>query len=223
MKSSERRKRKNDLPATRRRGAPRPMTFARLERACYHYLGRFASTEARLAEVLERRIRRARPAGERAAPLSEEESGWIAELIVRARRFGFVDDRAFAEARARNLLTAGHAPRRIVWKLREAGICEELAEETVAALAHVHGGERAGTLAAAIALARRRRIGPFRPAGTTLDHDRRRREIAIFARRGIDYGIARAVVEAEDETALEKLGEEIADLPVPDPDGEPPI
>lgn len=199
------------------------MTFARLERACYHYLGRFASTEARLAEVLERRIRRARPPAERTAALSEEESGWIAELVARARRFGFVDDRAFAEARARNLLAAGHAPRRIVWKLREAGISEELAQETVAALVRERGGERAGTLAAAIALARRRRIGPFRPAGIDLDAERKRREIAILARRGIDYGIARAVVEVADEAALEELGEEIADLPVPDPDGEPPI
>ncbi len=203
------------------RGTRRPMTFARLERACYHYLGRFASTEARLAQVLERRIRRSRPAGERRRPLSEEEEGWIAELVARARRHGFVDDRAFAEARARSLLRAGHPPSRIVWKLREAGVAEPLATAAVAALTREHGGDRAGMLAAAVALARRRRLGPFRPAGTVPDVQRHRREIAVLARRGIDYGIARAIVEAADEAALEALAEEIADLPLPDPDDAP--
>ncbi len=200
----------------------RPMTFARLERACYHYLGRFASTEARLAQVLERRIRRARPTEERFLPLSEEEAGWISELVAKARRFGFVDDRAFAEARARHLLAAGHAPRRIVWKLREAGIDGEMAQAAVAGLEDEHGGERAGMLMAAIALARRRRIGPFRPPGMALDHERRRREIGILARRGFDYAIARAIVEAPDEATLDRLADEVADLPLPDPHDEPP-
>ena len=55
-------------------------------------------------------------------------------------------------------------------------------------------------LQAAIALARRRRLGVYRLAAARADY--RDRDLAALARAGFSYDIARRVIEAEDEAAL---------------------
>jgi regulatory protein len=51
---------------------------------------------------------------------------------------------------------------------------------------------------AARAYAKRRRIGPFRRPGTREAH--RDRDLGAMARAGFPYGLARATIEAEEET-----------------------
>ena len=55
---------------------------------------------------------------------------------------------------------------------------------------------------AAVALARRRHLGPYRPL--TERKDRRNRDLAAMARAGFDYDVARKVIDAIDVDALDE-------------------
>ena len=74
-----------------------------------------------------------------------------------------------------------------------AGIAAELREEVRATLAE----ERA----AALALARKRRLGPFGPAPA--DRQAIEKQVAVFLRAGHRLDIARQIVKADDVAGLE--------------------
>jgi regulatory protein len=54
-----------------------------------------------------------------------------------------------------------------------------------------------------VTLARRRRLGPYRPEADR--EARREKDLAALARAGFGYDIARTVIEASDIEALETL------------------
>ena len=111
---------------------PRKMTAERLERAAYHYLQRFAASRARFREVLEQKVRRLRP--DRAPP-SAEEQAWIDSIEQKCLRLGLLDDRRYAEMKARTLLRRGQPPRRVAQWLRARGVGAADIESALAALA----------------------------------------------------------------------------------------
>lgn len=179
----------------------RPITAQYLDNVALHYLQRFASSSGNLRRVLMRRVERAaaaaesREAGEalrdRAAPL-------VDALVERYCRSGLLDDAAYAAAKARSLHRRGASLRAIRHGLAQRAVAADSAEEAVAALA----AEAADPdLAAALALARRRRLGPFRAREARADH--RMRDLAALARAGFAYQVAARVVDADDPAALE--------------------
>lgn len=155
---------------------PKPLDAPALERLALRYVERSATTRAKLARYLSDKIRGRGWAGERAAD-PQGVANRMAEL-------GYIDDRAFAEARARSLTRRGLGKRRVTVALRQAGVAEEDAggaEEIVAE----------GTLASALAFARRRRIGPF---GTSEpDRAMLEKQIGALVRAGHDFDLARKV------------------------------
>lgn len=182
-----------------RRRQPRPATPERLEKAAYAYLERFATSAENLRRVLMRRV-------ERSARLhdTDREAGARAvdAIVARFRENGLVDDRVYAEGRAVSLARRGDSPRLVRRKLAQKGVEAGLIDDTLAGL-DAEMGDLA--LASAIRLARRRRLGPFRQADRQA---RREKDMAALARAGYGYDIARQVIEAEDETALEAMLEE---------------
>ena len=177
---------------------PRKMTAERLERAAYHYLQRFAASRARFREVLEQKVRRLRP--DRAPP-SAEEQAWIDSIEQKCLRLGLLDDRRYAEMKARTLLRRGQPPRRVAQWLRARGVGAADIESALAALAEETGGDEMTACTAALNFARRRRFGPYRTR--PLDADRRQREIAAMMRAGFSYGLVRMIVDAVDDEAFE--------------------
>ncbi len=189
------------------------MTPERLERAAYHYLQRFAASRARFREVLERKLRRASP--DRGPP-SPAQRAWIAAIEEKCVRLGLLDDRRYAEMKARSLLRRGRPPGHVAQWLRARGIGKADIEAALAALAEETGGDEMTAHMAALNFARRRRFGPYRTR--PLDAARRRREIAAMMRAGFAYGLARMIVDAADGDALE-IGTD-APLALPDNDAE---
>ena len=110
------------------------------------YAGRYATTRARLAAYLGRKLRERGWDGEGEPP--------VAELVARMAALGYVDDRAFAAARAAALSRRGYGARRVGAALRGAGIGEEDGAEARELAA-------AAAWEAALRFAERRRIGPF--------------------------------------------------------------
>lgn len=159
-----------------------------LHEAALAHLARYATTEAGLRRVLERRIDRwARAAGETAdadtiAAQVDAARQAVGQVVARLAAVGAVSDAAFAESRARSLVRAGRSRRAVAAHLAARGIGSALAQA-------VTPEDPETELAAALALARRRRIGPFR-VGAAPDEAGRRRELAMLARAGFSHNTA---------------------------------
>lgn len=145
-----------------------------------------------LRQVLMRWVDRAARAG----LVAREEGAARVEVIVsRCVASGLVDDRAFARGRAETLLRRGKAPEMIRRALAAKGVDADEIDGTLEALSDTHADPG---LHAAIRLAQRRRIGPFRTESSTeLRAQHRARDLATLARSGHDYETARRVIDAE--------------------------
>lgn len=176
-----------DPSATRRR-KPRKVTGKSLERTALSYLERFATSAENLRRVLMRRV-------ERSARFhtTDREAGaaLVDELVVRYRNSGLLDDRAYADGRVRTLHRRGTSARLIRLKLRQKGVADAVIAEVLAGLADETTEPE---VTAATALARRRRLGPFRPPGERAAM--REKDLAAVARAGFSYDVARRVIEA---------------------------
>lgn len=172
---------------------------AALREAALAHLARYATTRAGLVAVLDRRILRWLRAceGNEAAPAqaaaAREAARRVADRLV---ALGAVNDAAFAESRARSLNRAGRSRRAVAAHLAAKGVEAGTAQ---AALPDDPEAE----LAAAVAHARRRRLGPFRTVPD--DPARLQKELAAFARAGFSRDTALRALRMEPEVAEELL------------------
>jgi regulatory protein len=163
----------------RPRKHPLPLDDEALEQRALAYAGRYATTRARLADYLHRKIRERGWAGSGEPP--------VAALVDRMAALGYVDDRAFAVARASALTRRGYGARRVREVLRAAGIGEDdRAEADDATLG--------SAWEAALRFAERRRIGPF--AAAEPDRAAREKAMAAMLRAGHCAELARRLIRA---------------------------
>ena len=170
----------------------RPITATYLRNAATFYLERYPATAEGLRRVLARRVARAR---RNDAPVMEDADQAIETLVARFVAAGVVDDAAFAQTKARALHRRGTSTRLTRRRLQLAGVDAETLDRAMAGLdeeLHTDPAERERR--AAVALARRRRLGPFRLDGQR--RERRDRDLAAMARAGFDLGLARKVIDA---------------------------
>ena len=169
------------------RRAPPPLNEAKLQELALSYVGRFASTRAKLRTYLARKLRERGWSGDREPDL--------AALADRFAERGYIDDAAYALSKARDLTGRGYGKRRVAEQLRVAGV-----EEADSEAAREHAQSEA--VAAALRFAERRRLGPFareKPG----DRSERERGIAAMVRAGHPFGLARAIVEMEPSAAID--------------------
>ena len=162
---------------TQTRRAPPPLDRESLDRLALRYVERFATSRAKLADYLRRKVRERGWDG----PASDPQA-----LADRFAELGYIDDRAFAEARARSMARRGLGERRIAVAFRAAGIEPEDAEAVAPQIAE-------GATEAALALARRKRIGPF--ASERAERQQREKQLAQMVRGGHSFALARRIVD----------------------------
>ena len=188
-----------------KRRTPRRATPKSLENAALHHLARFASSAENLRRVLMRRVERSARFHETG---TEEGAAAVADIVSRFVSSGLLDDAGYAEGRALSLFRRGASARKIRFTLAQKGVGDEDIEAALAGLARQSGDPE---LAAALTLARRRRLGPYRAPD-----DRgalRQKDLAVLARAGFGYRIAHRVIEAgsagdlEEETRPERSSE----------------
>src|SRR4051794_13970370 len=97
----------------------RPITAKYLQNAATFYLERYPSTAEGLRRVLNRRVRRAEMAD---APVMENVKQTIDAIVAKFVDAGVIDDRAFAQTKARALHRRGSSNRVTRQKLRFAGV-----------------------------------------------------------------------------------------------------
>ena len=182
------------------RKAVRPLDGARLNALALAYVARFATSGGRLSAYLTRKIR---------------EHGWaddgapdVAALVEAMVGRGYVDDAGFALARGAGMMRRGYGARRIAQTLSRDGI-----EAPLVARASGTAHERR---LAALAFARRRRLGPF-GAGSGesgdcgkggLDPATRARQVAAMLRAGHPLATACALIDAADSVAAREWVDE---------------
>jgi regulatory protein len=171
------------------RPQPRPLDPVRLEELALAYVARFATTAARLEAYLARKLR---------------ERGWADEdtpaptgaIVARMVAAGYVDDAAFARAKSGSLLRRGYGERRVGQALGAAGVAPEI-RDTLRA-------DEAAQRRAALALARRRRFGPF---GENPDRAVREKQFAAMLRAGHPLDKARELLDQPSVEAAEEWAE----------------
>ena len=177
------------MPEFTPKRALKPLDAPRLEELALAYVARFATSAGKLEGYLRRKLRERGWAGGDEPP--------IAALVERFVGAGYVDDRAFAIAKAGGLLRRGYGGRRIDQALGAAGITEDLREEA--------RGSAGVQRRAALALARKRGFGPFGSAAG--DRASREKQVAKMLRAGHPLDSARRIVDAADIPTLEAWAE----------------
>ena len=164
------------MASSRRPRQRPPLDSERLEELAIRYVGRYATTGAKLRSYLARKLR---------------ERGWsearepdLDRLAERFRELGYVDDAAYAMAKSQALSSRGYGKRRLDEKLRIAGVADG---DGSAAREHAD----AQALESALRFAERRRIGPF--AQSAPDPRQKEKAIAAMIRAGHSFGLSRAI------------------------------
>jgi regulatory protein len=156
----------------------KPLDGDSLEALALTYAGRYATSRAKLAAYLRRKLR---------------ERGWdgvgpppVEAIVETMAALRYVDDEAYAAMQSGAMQRRGLGARRIAQKLAVDGIAEPER--------HAAAPDKAERWAAAERLARRKRIGPF--ADGPADRPTREKHIATFLRAGHDMATARIWVDA---------------------------
>ena len=158
------------------RRAPRPLREPTLQELALRYVGKYATTRAKLRAYLSRKLR---------------ERGWdggrepdLEAIADRFAELGYIDDAAYALNQSRSLSNRGYGKRRLGQKLRVAGI-----EEADRADADAYADTAA--VDAALRFAERRRLGPY--SVVPADLPQREKWIAAMVRAGHGFGLAREI------------------------------
>ncbi len=172
---------------------PRPIDASQLQELALGYAARYATTAAKLRRYLGRKL------AERIwTPAAAPD---IDALVTRLTSLGYVNDQAFAASKLRDLSARGFGLARVRGALSAAGV----SRHDSSAVLMPDDGIPENPYTAAITFARRRRFGPFARDGVSVDPIRRRRELAAMARAGHGFDVARRVLDAADEAALDDL------------------
>ena len=163
-----------------------PLDTDGLRNLALHYVGRYATTKAKLSRYLNRKIIERGWTGERPADVE----ALLAEFAERA----YVDDALFAEGRARAFVRRGYGQNRLRQDLHAAGI-----DDSYAAGAQAHMDD--GMFEAAENFARRKRIGPF--AAQLASPEKQKKQLAAFLRAGHSFDLSKRFVRAEPGTIVE--------------------
>jgi regulatory protein len=169
---------KGRMKPSRRRTPLPPLDEAKLNELALRYVGRFATTRAKLRSYLARKLR---------------ERGWDGarepDLAAIAERFasqGYVDDSSYALAKSQSLTGRGYGKRRVLEALKIAGV-----EEEHGAAARDHA--EAEAVSAALKFARRRRVGPYAESAPR-DPREKEKALAAMIRAGHGFELSRAIL-----------------------------
>lgn len=180
----------------RTRRPPPKLDDAWLQRQALNYLRRFTPTTNRFRRVMLRKVDKAIAAG------TDEDRDRVCErlenLVGRLTEAGYLDDVRLVRARVEQLHRQGTSGPMIRARLAHQEAPRALVDDALEALEEEG---RDVELEAAVAYARRRRLGPW-----SRDREARRdRELGSMARAGFGYAVSKRVMDADSGQELEEL------------------
>lgn len=173
-------------PQRRERKPKKPLTPESLNWFALRYVERYATTREKLRQYLKGKLYERGWAGEGEAPIDA--------VVERFAELRYVDDRSFGENKAKSLERRGYGLRRVDQALMAAGIEPDMREE-------IRGD--VDEAEAALAYARRKRIGPF--AAERPDRELRQKQFAAMVRAGHSFDRVKAILGADTEADLDQF------------------
>jgi regulatory protein len=174
----------------------------RLTNKALHYLGRYASSSDHLETILLKFAKR---------KLDQADSAlvdqMIREVIKSCVKLGYIDDEAFVRSQFRQGLRNGLSQRRILLKLAQKGISQDLAMIVMNEQADDCINTENSELAAALIYARKKSIGPYSCAD--LSPEDSQKNLARLARIGFPFYVAKQVMALPSVEAADVLLEQI--------------
>ncbi len=172
---------------TKKKKQLRKITKQRLKNIGLYYLKRFESSVANLRQVL---LRRVNDYAYQNPDFDKREAlDWIEEILADFEKWHYLDDSRYTEIEVRDYLNAGKPERYIKNKLKLKGI-EESAVDSVLQ------EQEYNPLAMAMKLAKKRKIGPFRPDEESR-RENRQKDMGILIRAGFDYDVVCEVLSRD--------------------------
>lgn len=166
----------------------RKITPQRLKNIALYYLKRFESSVANLRSVLQRRV------NDYAYQNKEFDRGeayqWIEDILADFQRYGYLNDRRYAEIKIKDYMSAGKSVRYIKGKMREKGIDEEI-------LSALLEDQEYDEFEAALKLAKKKHIGPFR-TDEEARFENRQKDMGTLVRAGFSYDVVQRVIGYEE-------------------------
>ena len=189
----------------RRQKIPRMVSTTTIENSALFYIGRYATSSENLRQVLKRKIIRASKYHDVDIDACIHHVG---DLIQRYLKNGILNDEVYAQAQAASMNRRGKSLRAIRSRLRQKLLSDENIKKAIGALSKEF---ESPDLSAAIAFARKRRIGPYRK--NTNFRNGLDKELATLARSGFSYSLALRIVTAKNIYELENNLNEPQNVP----------
>ena len=156
------------------------ITQQRLENIALFYLERYESSQARLKQVLLRRIAKARLKG---VEVPDGAAQWVETVCAKMVHLGYVNDTRYAENIWRSYSSAGKSVRWMTCKLKQAGIDEDVISQCIAS-----DDTDSLDLQAARLLVKKKKLGHYRPKEQRSAYAQK--DLAKLARAGFSYETA---------------------------------
>lgn len=196
IKSPEHRK-----PAKNAPRPPKKITATYLHNSGLYYLQRFAASTGQFRRVMQRKI-------DKSCMFHKEQNREdciriLDELIQTFQRSGLLNDEGYATGAIRSLRNRGLSTRAIIAKMDMRGISSEITQRTLREIDNDSGENP--DLVAALRVARRRRVGPFRTSDS-VDDAAKDKALAALARSGFSYNICNRALTMSREEAEALIG-----------------
>ena len=181
---------------------PRKPAHLRMMNKAVDYLGRYASSRHKLAQILQRFATRKLTDYD-----PDDIAAAIQQTIDRCSKLGYLDDQQFAVTVARSQRRLGRSQAVIRQRLRQHALNDDVIAQ---ALAEADENRANGDLQAAIRFAQRRRLGPFAQRHSAhhqrLDpHQWKKRDLGTMARAGFSIVISQRVLEHDNPETIDDL------------------
>ena len=167
------------------------ITEKRLYNIALYYLSRYEATTGKVRDVLKRRLMTAERRGEE---IPNEAPAWIEKIIAQMVDLGYIDNNRYAENTFRRLTEAGKSVRSIAYKLKQAGLEEDMLSDLIEEQ-ETTSGEL--DLTSALKLVKKRKLGVYRPESQRALYAQK--DLAVLGRAGFSYEIAQKALKGEED------------------------
>ena len=171
----------------KRKRPAKKITPQRLKNIGLYYLKRFESSVENLRSVLQKRVNQY--AKENPEFNKQEAYQWVENVLAEFEKLHYLDDERFTEIKVRHYLAVGKPARYIQNKLREKGIANAQIDEILDDFGY-------NPQEMALKLAKRKKIGPFRPNEEARKLNRQK-DMAALIRAGFDYDVVSEIIGAD--------------------------
>ena len=168
----------------KRKRPAKKITPQRLKNIGLYYLKRFESSVENLRSVLQKRVNQY--AKENPEFNKQEAYQWVENVLAEFEKLHYLDDERFTEIKVRHYLAVGKPARYIQNKLREKGVANAQIDEMLDDFGY-------NQQEMALKLAKRKKIGPFRPNEESRKLNRQK-DMAALIRAGFDYDVVAEIM-----------------------------